>query len=201
MHAAVATAGAVAIVTTIVYVRDVLGRGDFEFALTMAAVGAGSAAVALILPRQAEAARAAGESEMEGHVRYHAWAERTLIVGGLLLAIALVPGVFVPGFYLLVVLWAINGAGQACVSIPAVGLLAEHTESGERGRAYAAHFAWTHLFWLATYPAAGFLAREIGTALTFTAAGGVCIVLTGLATRLKAPHRPHSLIGADVEPA
>ena len=196
LHLAEAVAGAVAIVTTIVYVRDVLGRGDFAFAVAMAAVGAGSAAVALLLPARAEAARARGSTALEEHLRYHRWAERTLVVGGLLLAAALLPGFLVPGLAVLCLLWALNGAGQALVAIPSVGLLAEHTEPEERGRAYAAHFALTHLFWLGTYPAAGYLARAVGTPWTFTAAGLACAAAVGVALTVGGAHRPHRLVSA-----
>jgi NRE family putative nickel resistance protein-like MFS transporter len=41
----------------------------------------------------------------------------------------------------LLVLWALNGAGQALIAVPSVGLLAAHADASERGRAYAAHFA------------------------------------------------------------
>jgi MFS transporter, NRE family, putaive nickel resistance protein len=75
------------------------------------------------------------------------------------------------------------------VAIPSVGLLAEHTEPDEHGRAYAAHFALTHLFWLFTYPAAGYLAKAVGTPRTFTAAGAVCALLTLVAMTVRREHR------------
>jgi MFS transporter, NRE family, putaive nickel resistance protein len=196
LHMAEATAGAVAIVATVVYVREVLGLGDVAFSLAMAAVGVGSAVVALLLPGRAEAARAAGSGALEEHLRYHRWAERSLLLGGVALTLSLLPGALVPGIVLLGVLWAVNGAGQALVAIPSVGLLAEHTQPDERGQAYAAHFALTHLFWLGSYPAVGYLAFRIGTPLTFTAAGVVCALLVALAASIRRPHRPHELPAA-----
>lgn len=194
LHAAEATAGAVAIVATVVYVRDVLGHGDVAFSLVMAAVGAGSAAVALLLPGRAEAARLGAGGALGEHLRYHRWAERTLLVGGVLMGLALLPGFFVPGLAVLALLWALNGAGQGLVAIPSVGLLAEHTEAEERGRAYAAHFAWTHLFWLGTYPGVGYLAKAVGTPATFGVAGIVCALLTLAAAFIgSSSHRPHPL--------
>ena len=191
LHLAEAAAGAVAIVTTIVYVRDVLGRGNMEFALAMAAVGAGSSVVALLLPRWAEATRSGGGGAMAEHVRYHRWAERMLVIGGVVLSVALLPGFLVPGIAGLAFLWALNGAGQALIAIPSVGLLAEHTAPEERGRAYAAHFALTHLFWLGTYPAAGYLARGIGTPATFTVVGIACGILA-VAARAIGGHTDHT---------
>ena len=78
----------------------------------------------------------------------------------------------------------LNGAGQALIAIPSSTLLAEHTFEEERGRAYAAHFALTHLCWLATYPAVGHAAARWGPPVTFTVAGIVCLGVTGVAFAL-----------------
>ncbi|MGH7564156.1 MAG: MFS transporter [Gemmatimonadota bacterium] len=196
LHFAEAVAGAIAIVTTIAYVRDVLQRGNVAFAIVMAAVGAGAAIVALLLPWRSERARAGATGRLAEHLSYHRWAERSMVAGGALLVVALLPGMLVPGMLVLGFLWALNGAGQALIAIPSVGLLAEHTAPGERGRAYAAHFALTHLFWLGTYPLAGYLALAAGTPVTFTVAGAVCAALTLAAWTIRGPHRVHALEAA-----
>lgn len=193
LHFAEAVAGAIAIVTSIAYVRDVLERGNVGFAVVMAAVGVGSAVVALLLPWRAERAREGASDPLGEHLRYHRWAERGMLAGGALLTVALLPGLLIPGVFVLAILWALNGAGQALIAIPSVGLLAEHTTPEERGRAYAAHFALTHLFWLGTYPLSGYLARAIGTPATFTAAGVACALLTLAAWTIRGPHRVHAL--------
>jgi len=46
-----ATAGAAAIVVTVAYVREVLGRGETAFAMVMVAFGLGSTVAALLLGR------------------------------------------------------------------------------------------------------------------------------------------------------
>jgi MFS transporter, NRE family, putaive nickel resistance protein len=194
LYAGEAIVGAAIIVNTVVYVHEVLGYGNTAFALAMGAVGAGSAVIALRLPRGAEAARGRASDMQDEHLRYHAWANRTMMIGGVLLTLALLPGVFAPGIVLVAVLWAIKGAGQVMVSIPSVGLLAEHTAPEERGRAYAAHFALTHLVWLGAYPAVGYLAREIGTPWTFTVAAAACGILVLMAWRVgRGGHREHVL--------
>ncbi|MFN2384012.1 MAG: MFS transporter, partial [Gemmatimonadota bacterium] len=146
---------------------------------------------ALLLARGA--ARDAEGTPERRHLAYHRTAERTLLAGGALSALALLPGALAPGFGWLLVLWALVGAGGALIAIPSVGLLAAHTAPAERGRAYAAHFAVTHLVWLATYPAAGYLARAAGTPWTFTAAGTVCGLATLVAAGLRSAHREHPL--------
>ncbi len=176
-----ATAGAAAIVATVVYVRDELGRGDSAFTLVMAGLGIGSAITALILGR----ITSRYEGDVNGrdglHTRRHVWARRALIIGGLLLGLLLLPGVLKPPLILFAVLWFLNGAGQALIAIPSSTLLAEHTDEAERGRAYAAHFALTHACWLITYPATGYAAASYGTPATFTVAGVVCLLITAAA--------------------
>lgn len=196
LHFAEAVAGAVAIVATVVYVRDELHLGDSAFAWSMGALGAGSSIASVILARRADGVRGGGPP-MDAHLRYHRWARRTLLAGGMMLGVALLPGFMVPGLGVLLMMWALNGAGQALVGIPSLGLLADHTQPEERGRAYAAHFALTHLFWLFTYPAAGYLAREIGTPATFTAAGVFCLALALIAATLGGAHRKHAPVAAD----
>lgn len=190
LHFAEAAAGACAIVATIAYVHDVLGLGNTAFAISMAALGMGSSLAALLASRRAE--RAEERTNTDPHLAYHRWAAHAMLGGGCLLAVALLPGWLQPGILVLLVLWALNGAGQALIAVPSVGLLAAHTDSAERGRAYAAHFALTHLFWLVTYPSVGYLARYAGPARTFTLAGVVVLLLTGLSSLVgRGPHRHH----------
>ena len=59
---------------------------------------------------------------------------------------------------------------------------------------YAAHFALTHLFWLGTYPAIGFLGRAVGVPATFSFAGGVALAATVGAVLVRQPHRPHAIV-------
>jgi NRE family putative nickel resistance protein-like MFS transporter len=192
LHITEAMAGAATIVVTIVYVRDVLGRGDGSFALIMGAAGIGSSVAALLLARRPGTAESRGTA-LERHLAHHRWAERTMLVGGLLSGVALLPGVFAPDFVLLLLLWAVVGAGGAMIAIPSIGLLAEHTTPDERGRAYSAHFALTHVFWMVAYPAAGYLPAAVGTPWTFTLAGAAALLMVGIAVLMAAPHRAHPL--------
>ncbi len=179
-----ATAGAAAIVATVVYVRDELGRGDAAFTLVVAGLGVGSTATALILGRITSRYERATKERDALHVRRHIWARHALISGGVVLGLLLLPGVLKPPLILFAGLWFLNGAGQALIAIPSSMLLAEHTQEEERGRAYAAHFALTHACWLVTYPAVGYAAARWGTPATFTVAGVVCLFVTAAALAL-----------------
>jgi len=179
-----ATAGAAAIVATVSYVRDVLGRGETAFAFVMAAVGLGSSLTAIALGRATGRYEKGARDRSVLHGRRHKWASRVLLGGGLLLGLVLLPDILKPSLLIFSFLWMLNGAGQALIAIPSSTLLAEHTIEEERGRAYAAHFALTHLFWLASYPAIGHSAAKWGSPLTFTAAGVVCLLVTTVAMLL-----------------
>lgn len=176
-----ATAGAAAIVATVVYVRDELGRGDSAFTVVMAGLGIGSAVMALILGRITSRYEQSVRGRDRLHTRRHVWARRALLIGGTVLGLLLLPGVLKPPLVLFAGLWLLNGAGQALIAIPSSTLLAEHTDEAERGRAYAAHFALTHACWLITYPAIGYAAASYGTPATFTVAGVVCLLITAAA--------------------
>lgn len=179
-----ATAGAVAIVATVAYVRDVLGRGDASFSLVMAGLGLGSSAAALALGRATGRYERGAVDPAVLHGRRHRWASLAMLGGGGILGLILLPGLFMPPLVPFAALWFLNGAGQALIAIPSSTLLAEHTAEEERGRAYAAHFALTHACWLATYPAVGHSAARWGTPATFTAAGAMCLLITTLAWAL-----------------
>ena len=176
-----ATAGAAAIVATVSYVRDVLGRGETTFAFIMAGLGLGSSLAAIILGRATGRYEQGVRDKATLHGRRHAWTARVLIIGGVILGLILLPGFLKPALVIFSVLWMLNGAGQALIAIPSSTLLAEHTKEDERGRAYAAHFALTHACWLITYPAIGHAAARWGAPTTFTAAGVACLLITCVA--------------------
>lgn len=179
-----ATAGAAAIVITVAYVREILHRGETEFTLLMAGVGLGSTVTAILIGRFTRRFEDGFRDGIDLHRRRHRWTAAALLLGGILLSVALLPGVFLPTIFILGFLWILNGAGQALVAIPSGTLLAEHTEECERGRAYAAHFALTHACWLITNPAAGHATTRFGAPLALTLAGILCIAITSLAIQL-----------------
>ena len=176
-----AAAGAAAIVATVAYVHDVLGRGDTTFSLLMALLGLGSSAAALALGRVTGRYEKRASDTASLHGARHRWAAVALLAGGFLLGVVLLPGYLTPPLAIFSLMWFLNGAGQALIAISSSTLLAEHTIEDERGRAYAAHFALTHACWLITYPAVGHASARWGTPATFTATGLVCILITGLA--------------------
>ena len=144
----------------------------------MAGLGLGSTVAAILLGRATGLYEQGADSKIVLHGKRHVWAQRSLVSGGLLLGVILLPGFLVPPLFVFAALWFLNGAGQALIAIPSSTLLAEHSDERERGKAYAAHFALTHACWLITYPAIGHAAANFGTPLTFTIAGIACLIIT-----------------------
>ena len=156
---AVAGAGAMVIVNTVVYVRGYLGGSETATAVAMAAAGAGSIVVALSLPRLLAVVP-----------------QRSLmIVGGSLMGLGLALGTARPDFPALLALWFVLGLGSSLVMTPAGQLLRASCQPSDRPSFFAAQFALSHGCWLLMYPLAGWL----GAATTLTVAFGV---LAGLVT-------------------
>ena len=103
LYLAVASASAMVIVNTVVYVRDTLGGTASDVALAMAAAGGGSMIVALILPRVLDRVRD----------------RSVMLLGALLMAAGLAVLGTGPGFVFLLPAWLLVGAGWSAVQTPA----------------------------------------------------------------------------------
>ena len=76
-----ATAGAAAIVATVAYVRDTLGRGETAFAMIMAGLGLGSTLAAVMLGKATGRYERGANDQAVLHGRRHRWAARALLSG------------------------------------------------------------------------------------------------------------------------
>lgn len=148
LEAAVAAAGAMVLVNTVVLVRDGLALGDAQVALALAAFGAGSILAATRMPSLLDR-----------------WTERPVMIGGaaaMVLAVAAVPLAW--GYGALLLLWAVAGFGFACTQTPVGLILTRSARDSDRGAVFAAHFALSHGCWLVAYPLAGWLGAAAGMA-------------------------------------
>ncbi len=155
---AVAAAGAMTIVNTVVIVRDRLGSTEADTAVAFAAVGAGSMVVALSLPRLLD--RLADRPVM--------------LTGGALLAAGLACGLLGPDLPWLLPIWFLLGAGSSMIQTPAGRLLRRSSQEGDRSAVYSSQFALSHLCWLATYPLVGWAGANLGIEATFALLAGIC---------------------------
>lgn len=147
LNLAVAAGGAYVLVQYVLIAREVYERGDGTAAVLMAALGAGSITVAVLLPRALESLP-----------------ERALMLGGAgLLTVATagvaaaltVPGT--AGLVLVGLLFALVGAGWAAAETPVGRIITRSTAERDRPAVFAAQFSLSHACWLVTYPLAGWL--------------------------------------------
>lgn len=163
MELAVAAAGAMIYVNTVVLVQARFGLGASQVALAFAAFGAGSMVAAFLLPRVLDRI-----------------ADRPVMLGGaglMVAGVALAP--LAPGLAGLMGLWAGIGFGFAFTQIPIGRILNRSARPEDRPALFAAQFALSHAAWLVTYPLAGWLGSAFGltaAALGLAALGAVAMV-------------------------
>lgn len=165
LEAAVAAAGAMVYVNTVVLVETRLALGAPQVALAFAAFGAGSILAALLFPRLLRQS-----------------ADRPLMLAGallMLLAVAAVP--LVAGLSGLMALWALAGFGFSLTQTPIGRILTRSAQEADRPALFAAQFALSHACWLVTYPLAGWLGATLGlapVALILAVVAALALVLT-----------------------
>jgi MFS family permease len=163
MEAAVAAAGAMVYVNTVVLVQDSLALGAEAVALAFAGFGAGSMLAALVLPRI-----------------LNRLADRPVMIGGAALmvaGVALVP--LVGTLAALILLWAAVGFGFSLTQTPIGRIINRSANPADRGAVFAAQFALSHACWLVTYPLAGWVGASAGlgvAALVLAAVGAAGLV-------------------------
>lgn len=184
---AVSAAGAMAIVNTVVYVRERLGGSDSDTALVLGAMGAGSMLAALLLPRLLDRLPA---GDLGGDLGGDLADRPPMLAGGVLLGGALLLGLGVdwflvgPGLPALLPIWFLLGVGASLIQTPAGRLLRRSAHEGDRSAIYAAQFALSHGCWLLAYPLAGWSGSAFGLTATFALLAGVALAATAAAALL-----------------
>lgn len=180
LYLALAAAGAMVIVNTVVYVKGVLGLGDSEMAALLIASGAGSIVVAAWLPRLLD--RVADRPVM--------------LTGGAVLAAVLAVGALAPGYGPAFAVWFGLGLGGSLIQTPAQRVLRRSCREADRAAFFAANFALSHAVWLPAYIAAGWTGNALGidgAFLALAAAAAAATLLAGVlwprGDRLERMHR------------
>ncbi|MGC0418011.1 MFS transporter [Embleya sp. AB8] len=154
---AVAAAGAIVFVDTVVVVHDHFDRPASAVSLALGAYGAGSMSAALLLPRL-----------------LRRFADRAVMLAAALalpVILACVAGLTAtaPGAWtwsLLLSAWAAIGAASSAVLTPGGRVLRRSAADPDLPAAFAAQFSLSHGCWLLTYPLAGRLATAAGLPVT-----------------------------------
>ncbi|HSG54136.1 MAG TPA: MFS transporter, partial [Paracoccaceae bacterium] len=159
INLAVASAGAMVIVNTVVLVQARFELGEAEVAWALAAFGGGSMIAALALPRILDRIP-----------------DRTVMrAGAAALVIGTAAGALLSSFALLLPLWLLIGFGYSVAQTPAGRLLRRSAHAEDRPAVFAAQFALSHACWLICYPLAGRFGAAFGLQSTF-----VVMALIGL---------------------
>ncbi|MGR2740327.1 MFS transporter [Billgrantia sp. Q4P2] len=168
IHFAIAAGGAMVLVNTVVYVQSVLGLGQRDVALVMACFGAGSMAVALLVPHLLDRVK-----------------DRTIMLAGCIITVvALGIGVLVPqSLWSLLLLWPMLGAALGAGVTTAGRVLLHSSRESDRPAVFAAHFSIAHATWLVTYPVAGVVGARYGLDTAFLVLGVMAALGTLLAMR------------------
>lgn len=151
LNMAVAAAGAMVLVNSVVLVRGILGLSDAALAWTMLAFGAGSMAAALILPRLLD--RLPDRPVMFAG---------SVVMVTVLLALAVAMSVLGLSWPLLLAAWLVIGFGYSAVLTPSGRLLRRSAHAEDRPAVFAAQFALSHACWLLCYPLSGWLMTRFG---------------------------------------
>jgi MFS family permease len=155
INAAVAAAGSMVFVNTVVIVQAGMGLTQSAVALALASFGAGSMVAALVLPRLLEKL-----------------ADRSAMLGGIgLMVVGMFVGTLVEGHASLMALWFALGLGYSTAQTPSGRLLRRSSNPEDRPALFAAQFALSHACWLLFYPMAGWLGTRYGMPATFAVLG------------------------------
>lgn len=163
LELAVAAAGAMVYVNTVVLVEGRLDLAAPQVALAFAAFGAGSILAALLLPR------------MLLHLP-----DRPVMIAGaalMVVGVALLP--LIGSLFGLMALWTLVGFGFSLSQTPIGRILNRSAHDADRPALFAAQFALSHVCWLVTYPLAGWLGAGAGlsqAALALALLGGLALL-------------------------
>lgn len=184
INLAVASAGALVIVNTVVYVQAAFGLHQQAMAVALGAFGGGSMLAALTLPRLLEA-----------------FPDRVAMLGGAgLLAVGTFAAATLQSYEWLLPLWFMLGLGYSMAQTPSGRLLRRSAHPEDRPAVFAAQFALSHACWLLTYPLAGWAGATLGLpatavllALLAAAAIGIALVVWPTDDPEELEHSHHDL--------
>ncbi len=169
---AVAAAGAIVFVDTVVLVRGHLHRPAGAVSLALGAYGLGSLCAALALPRLLERTR-------DRSVMLPAAFALPVVLGVVAIVTAGPPTGWT--WPVLLAAWAALGALCSTVLTPSGRLIRRSTGTADLPAAFAAQFSLSHSCWLLTYPLAGWLAAGAGLPVTAAVLGVIALGATALA--------------------
>ncbi|MFD4400509.1 MFS transporter [Kitasatospora sp. NPDC058478] len=190
---AVAAAGAIVFVDTVVAVREHFHRPAGAVSLALGAYGAGSMLTALLLPRLLRRLS-------DRAVMLPAAFALPAVLAAVAAVTAAAPGGWSWGA--LLASWAAIGAACSAVLTPGGRLIRRSAADADLPAAFAAQFSLSHSCWLLTYPLAGWLAAGAGLPTTAVVLGAIALLAATAATSIWPARDPARLdhVHADLPP-
>ena len=183
VNAAVAAAGSMVFVNTVVMVQSGFGLTQSAVAAALAAFGAGSMLAALVLPKLLER-----------------WQDRTVMLAAVaFLALVLWLGAAGLDYRGLIGLWFAAGLAYSAAQTPSGRLLRRSAQPADRPALFAAQFALSHACWLVFYPLAGWIGAVWGMSVTFVMLALAAMAGTALAISMWPAHDPEVIEHEHVE--
>ncbi|KST61153.1 MFS transporter [Methylobacterium sp. GXS13] len=192
LNLAVAAAGAMVIVNTVVIVQALLGRPQDDVAIALGCFGAGSMTAALVLPRVLD--RLSDRGVMLPSAAF---------LGIVLVGVAILTRGGAIGWPVLLGTWLALGIGYSAAQTPTGRLLRRSASPQDRPAVFAAQFALSHAAWLVTYPLAGWLGAAAGMPATLAALGVLTVASVAAAALLWPASDPDVVAHAhgDLDPS
>jgi len=174
LNLVVATATALVLVNTVVYVRDLFGGSNTDVAVALAFYGAGSMFIAFIAPRALQ--RIPDRSFM--------------LLGGSILTLGLLATAFLAlpeqsrtdladgSWTILLGLWVLLGIGTSMISTPSSRLLPRAATDNTRTYLFTAQFSLSHACFMLTYPIAGWVGAAAGQTAAALVLGALALAGT-----------------------
>jgi MFS transporter, NRE family, putaive nickel resistance protein len=172
MQLVASIAGAQILVNTVGYVQGALKLGNVQYGWVMASFGIGATLSAVAI----------------GAIGQCFARTSFVLFGAGLITFALLPAGYA-NLSFLMVLWLLAGIGQNCVNLPTQTLIADRIPSDTQGQVYGAHFAWSHLWWVVSYPLAGWLGSSKASSSEFFYGSLIGLVLLVVVQITFSPHR------------
>ena len=182
-----AASGAIVVVSTVNYVRDVLNGSQTDVAWTLAASGGGTLLAALALPRILD--RVTDRAVMR--------AGAGALVSGAVAAASL-SAADSQSLVAIGAVWALIGGGLALITTPTGRVLRRSVSPEALPQVFAAQFSLSHTAWLITYPIAGHVGTHAGFTVTWSILAALAIAGSAAALSLWAREAVEAEVEAEV---
>lgn len=169
-----AAGSALVIVNTVIIVREGLARPESAVAMALAAFGAGSMAMAFVLPKLL--ARRTDRSVM-----LSAGTALSLIL--IMIALAWPLLTVATRWPTLLSCWLLLGMSYSALVTPGGRLLRRSSNDQDRPALFAAQFSLSHACWLVAYPVVGWMGAKLGIAAALWAMAVLAVLGVVLAYR------------------